>query len=510
MSGRSLGPGSLRKDARGRYVLDYRDENRVKRQKTLSEDRRVAERMRADIIRRRDLAERGLSREEGMDRPFAEIVEAFLVEFAATRAPSTARRFRDELGFACAFLGRVRVRDVTPAAVMRWRRDRLAPGGGRAERTKAGVSVRTANIGTNAVRACCEWARRAGLIAQNPCADLRPLANPESTWRKHRRAMTEDEGGRFIEAAATFDADRERRWSAEKSILAGTKGPTWGAKVRRRPMPQAVLWRVFVTVGLRLGEAAAATWGDFDDADRAIRLRAATTKGRRPREVPLPPALAAAVTALRALQAAVRGRPTTSADPLFPSPTGETWRPEKLRRDLWVILKRAGVERVDDRGRSLDVHALRATATTRMLRHGVNLPIVMEVVGHRDPRLTLKHYTDLRLNDTRAALDGLPEPLICRPAAEAERTRAAVGGAIAATIRRPGGPGAETTTAADSAESQAATVVAFQSGRQELNLRPSAPKASSGAPGAPVIRGQEDTSCAEKDDFSPFHRGPFE
>jgi hypothetical protein len=36
------------------------------------------------------------------------------------------------------------------------------------------------------------------------------------------------------------------------------------------------------------------------------------------------------------------------------------------------------------------------------------LPIVMEVVGHRDPAMTKRHYCELRVGATRSALDAIP------------------------------------------------------------------------------------------------------
>src|SRR5262245_15183977 len=123
----------------------------------------------------------GSAREQGMDRTLRELRDAFLAELEATRARSTYRRMKDEVDAAIAFLGSVRVRDLTPAAVMEWRRKRMLPkppkrpGG----KERKGVSVRTANMGGAALRACLEWARTAGLIAANPLRDLKPLANPE-------------------------------------------------------------------------------------------------------------------------------------------------------------------------------------------------------------------------------------------------------------------------------------------------------------------------------------------
>jgi integrase len=462
--GRGLGPGKLRRLASGRYLFSYRDAERRQRRVLLSEDRRTAERMRAEIIQKRDLEERGLGSQEGMERPLAEVVASYLAEIEATRAAATAKRQRDELKAATAFLGPRRVRDVTATLVMEWRRERMKPQppkqpGGKERR---GVSVRTANMGGAILKTCLEWARRGGLIAANPLADLRRLANPEATWRKRRRSLTEKEVGTLLAGAAKLDAKRAALWAAERTIAAGTKGAEWNAKRREQPISGAPLWRTFLSVGLRLGEAISATWQDYDDAERVLSLRPGNTKARTGRDVPIPKALAADLTALRRAQALARGRPTLGTDPIFTTPHGLPWDPANVRREFRAVLKAAGMKPTDERGRSLDVHGLRVAATTRMLRHGVPIPIVMEIVGHRDAKVTLRHYTDLRLADTRAALDTMPSASVS--SGTEERRSAAVGDGQPGSIR----------DVLDAADDELSSF--SERSRGDSNARPAVPK----------------------------------
>ena len=58
----------------------------------------------------------------------------------------------------------------------------------------------------------------------------------------------------------------------------------------------------------------------------------------------------------------------------------------------------------------MDIHALRATAATRMARLGMNAPLLAEILGHRDLRLVMKHCTDLRIADMTAAVEKGFEP----------------------------------------------------------------------------------------------------
>ena len=77
--------------------------------------------------------------------------------------------------------------------------------------------------------------------------------------------------------------------------------------------------------------------------------------------------------------------------------------------DRTVASNESGISHCDAAERSVDIHALRTTAATRMLRYGVPVHVVARILGHKDVRLTLRHYEDLRVEDTRRAVDGIPD-----------------------------------------------------------------------------------------------------
>lgn len=68
----------------------------------------------------------------------------------------------------------------------------------------------------------------------------------------------------------------------------------------------------------------------------------------------------------------------------------------------WQINKR------DERGRTLDVHALQHTFGTLMSKGGVAPRTAQAAMRHSDIKLTMNVYTDPALLDVRAALDALP------------------------------------------------------------------------------------------------------
>ena len=70
--------------------------------------------------------------------------------------------------------------------------------------------------------------------------------------------------------------------------------------------------------------------------------------------------------------------------------------------EKWIIDKR------DDRGRSLDVHALRTTFGTLLSKGGVAPRTAQAAMRHGDIRLTMGVYTDPKLLDVHGALAALP------------------------------------------------------------------------------------------------------
>ena len=78
---------------------------------------------------------------------------------------------------------------------------------------------------------------------------------------------------------------------------------------------------------------------------------------------------------------------------------------------LCDLLKLAGIARLDETGRKIDLHALRGTFATRLARNGIALTVTQKLLGHADPKLTAKAYTKLEVADARMAIQSLaPAP----------------------------------------------------------------------------------------------------
>ncbi len=148
------------------------------------------------------------------------------------------------------------------------------------------------------------------------------------------------------------------------------------------PASRSWVYLVILYTGLRRHELNRITWGDFDldSITPSVRLAAADTKNGEPARVRLRPEIVDALTRHRPVDA-------MSFEWVF---RGTVPAPAKLRKDIHA----AGIPAVDDRGRCVDVHALRTTYGTMLSSSGISPRMAMELMRHSDLRLTMKIYTD--------------------------------------------------------------------------------------------------------------------
>ena len=71
------------------------------------------------------------------------------------------------------------------------------------------------------------------------------------------------------------------------------------------------------------------------------------------------------------------------------------------------VLKQETIERLDRRGRSIDLHAARMSVYARGAELGIPTDQMMTFVGHKDIRTAMKHYHDPRATDKRRIAEKL-------------------------------------------------------------------------------------------------------
>ncbi len=234
----------------------------------------------------------------------------------------------------------------------------------------AGRAPKTLNDHRASLYGLCQWAVKVErLIDRNPLETV-SKAEPNGDAGKKRRALTTDEATRLLRAA-------------------------------RRG--RSLVYRSALLTGLRWGELEALQWSDLDlgAENPAIALRAATTKARRADTVLLQADLATRLKAARPHFA----RPS---DRVFKTmPKYETFIRDCVDAGI-VTLDENGRQVPDDRGRTVDRHALRTTFCTWLSMSGASPRTAQMLARHTDIRLTMRTYTDPRLLDGRSAIDAMP------------------------------------------------------------------------------------------------------
>ena len=284
------------------------------------------------------------------------------------------------------------------------------------------------------------WCRRSHRLTSNPFADV-PRANQKTDPRHQRRALTESELRRLLEVASRRslaeygrvsvprppdECEGRQTWTKaelEYDTLGETekrgrevlaKKPAMIVELEQRGRERALIYKTLVFTGLRKGELTSLTVGqlELDGPVAYAVLHAADEKNRQGSEIPLRADLAAELMAWlshrletlredsRAAGDAIPAR-LPSSTPLFNVPTG-------LSRILNRDLAAAGIAKRDERGRVVDVHAMRHTFGTHLSKGGVPLRTAQAAMRHSKPDLTANVYTDPRLLDVVGALDALP------------------------------------------------------------------------------------------------------
>jgi integrase len=443
----------------GTFVAAFRDGAGVKRRvatgcrtadaarAVLADLERRAEKVRAGIVTQ---AEAGVA--EHADAPVAEHVDGYLEALAHKRGKGARRTVSPQhvanvghsLRLVVAECGFRRLRDLNRDAVERWVHRLLElpdPGVVDAAGTPAALTrpaARTVNARLTALTAWANWLVESGRLVANPFARLRKLDEGDDV-RRQRRALTTDELRRLLTVArlrplAEFGrgtvrvvddarpAKSRATWQRaeltfDDIVAAAERGrarvrPDVADRLEHAGRERALLYAVLVTTGLRKGELAALTVADvrLDEGQPVVVLPGADAKNGQRATLPLRADVAGELRAWVASKTeavcgrriGVAGVVVPPADvPLFYVPSG-------LVRILDRDLVAAGIPKRDDRGHTVDVHAMRHTFGTHLVAAGVAPRTAQAAMRHSSLDLTMRVYTDPRLLDVAGALAALP------------------------------------------------------------------------------------------------------
>ncbi len=408
-----------------KYIAKYRDGAGIVREvATGCRDETAARQVLADLERRAELVRSNMMTpgEDRVGRHQATALDEHFhtyLEHAAAAGHSPEHRANvachlNRLAADCSFRS---LRDLQREALERW----LAAQAGN------GMGARTRNTYRAAAVAFCNWCVETNRLTSNPFTAA-PKADEKADRRRQRRAMTEEELVQLLTVA------RERPLLDALTVRKGQRKGERYANVRPEVRDQmewlgrerALIYKTLLLTGLRKGELASLTVVQLTlDAPVSFAvLDAADEKSREGNEVPLREDLAADLRGwladkLQRLQAEARerGEPIPARlpaeMPLFTVPAGLH---RILDRDLvmaglarWIkVGNKWKIDKRDERGRTLDVHALRHTFGTLLSKGGVSPRTAQAAMRHSDINLTMNVYTDPRLLDIHGALGALP------------------------------------------------------------------------------------------------------
>jgi integrase len=420
------------RDESSTYVARYRDgTGQVVEVSTGCRDKSAAEHVLADLKWKAERIRSGLltpaeaRTAEHLATPISEHFDAYLNALAAAGSVpmhrSNVKSYLNRLAADCGF---TRLGDLNREALEKWL----------ARETKSGRSARSRNTHRASLIAFANWCAdpNIGRLSSNPFKGV-PKADEKADPRRRRRSMTEAELVKLLDVARDrplLEAQTIRRGKRKGQTIAKVT-PEVQKRLEAVGRERALIYKALVLSGLRKNELASLSVAQLqlDGAIPYVELDVADEKNREGNDIVIRDDLAADLRAwlndkLAAFQAEAfrRGEPIPSRlpgdMPVFDIPDGMV---RIFDRDL----KLAGIAKRDERGRTLDVHALRMTFGTLLGKGGVPLRTTQAAMRHSDPKLTANVYTDPKLLDVRGALDALPSlPLDGGPTVEREQARA--------------------------------------------------------------------------------------
>ncbi len=245
-------------------------------------------------------------------------------------------------------------------------------------------------------------------IASNPF-DGFGLKDVKQDRRREARAITQEELGRL------FDVARRRPLDEARTIRTGSRQGERGANVRQRRWvdllrlghERALIYKTALLTGLRARELRTLRVRDLSFGDVPfIRLQGANEKNRKGSSVPIKSDLACDLAAW------IVGKSVD--DLVFVVPTG-------LLRIMNRDLVAAGIDKIDDLGRRVHIHALRHSTGTHLSSAGVAPRTAQAVMRHSDLALTMNTYTDEGLLDKAGAVELLPTITLAPPVDDSAR-----------------------------------------------------------------------------------------
>jgi integrase len=256
-----------------------------------------------------------------------EFAKEYFAYYRANRRSRSAERHETSYRAMSPTFGHMRLSDITPLAIERYKRQRQG----------VGISGVTINRELAFLKHLFSKAMEWGKVSENPVKKVR-LYREENA---RTRFLSEEE---------------------EASLLAYC-GP------QLAPLVVTAL-----NTGFRASELLSLTWSDVDCRRGVVTVRAGYAKNGEARSVPMNDTLTMVLKS-GTLHAA-------KGDQVFCNQHGQPYR--SFRTAFEHAVRQAGIQ-------DFTFHDLRHTFASRLVMAGVDLPTVKELLGHRDITMTLRY-----------------------------------------------------------------------------------------------------------------------
>ncbi len=327
---------------------------------------------------RREVAEKlkVVLRDQQQGLPVAverQTLDQFLTRWLAddvkpTKAPKTYSSYAETVRVHLSpALGRIHLTKLSPQDVQMLL----------SSKTASGLSPTTVRYIRTVLRIALGRAEKWGMVARNAAA----LVDPPRAVRTEVRPMTVEEARKFL---AVIEGDRLE-----------------------------AVYRVAISLGLRMGEVLGLSWDDVDLSAGELRVRQALQRvdgrlilkepktERSRRTLVLPAALVASLRVHRARQAQERlklGSQWVDSGLAFTTPLGTPLEPSNVLKRFKAHLASAGLP--DQR-----FHDLRHCATSLLIAQRVPIEVIRSILGHAHISTTLDIYAHILPDAHREAAE---------------------------------------------------------------------------------------------------------
>ncbi len=276
------------------------------------------------------------------------IIEVFREEIVARMKKSTRVNYENQLEWFDKHIGNLSLRQLTPSLIIQLRKQLQSEESRRGKR-----SFSTCNRYLAALSSCCSYAVEQQILPENPCRKVKKLTEP----RGRTRFLSDHERLRLLDAC-------------------------------RANSPQLYLAVILsLSTGARRDEIWSLRWENVDLAEGYLTFR--QTKNGDIRSVPV---IGQALDLLRDYHQKHRLLHTSL---MFPSSTNPQ-KPLEFRKRWESVLRKAEIA-------DFRYHDLRHSAASYMVRNGMDLRLVAEILGHRTLQMTMR-YSHLKRDHLKEAM----------------------------------------------------------------------------------------------------------